>query len=41
MHYHTLEGGFAHTSLHHATNQYVKNGLTTNGIESVWALTKR
>ena len=41
MHYHTLDKRFDHTSLHHATNQYVKNGLSTNGIESVWALIKR
>ena len=34
---HPLDGRF----LHHATNLYVKDGLTTNGIESVWALMKR
>jgi len=41
MYYHSLDKRFKHKSLHHATNQYVDEGLTTNGFESVWALMKR
>jgi len=41
IHYHTMDKRFRHALLHHATNQYIKNGFSTNDMESVWALMKR
>ena len=42
MHYHSMDKQFIHSSVHHATSQYVNDsGLTTNELESVWALMKR
>ena len=40
--YHTMNSRFNHSSVHHATSEYVnKQGDSTNSIESVWALMKR
>ncbi len=35
------EQGFKHESVSHSTGEYVRNGVSTNGIESVWAVLKR
>ena len=32
---------FAHASVNHTAREFVRNGVHTNGIESVWALLKR
>lgn len=37
-----LEGLFyAHERINHSAGEYVRDGVTTNGIESVWAVMKR
>lgn len=37
-----LEGlFFAHERINHSAGEYVRDGVTTNGIESVWAVMKR
>jgi len=35
------EAGFKHESVNHGAGEYVRNGISTNGIESVWAVLKR
>jgi len=32
---------FDHATINHSAGEYVRNGVTTNGIESVWAVLKR
>ncbi len=32
---------YIHESIHHGSGEYVRDGVTTNGIESVWAVMKR
>ena len=32
---------FNHDAVNHSAKEYVRNGVHTNGIESVWALLKR
>jgi transposase-like protein len=32
---------FNHQTIHHGAGEYVRNSVTTNGIESVWAVLKR
>jgi len=32
---------FLHETINHKALEYIRNGVTTNGIESVWALLKR
>jgi len=32
---------FIHRTVNHSQNQYVRNGVTTNSIESVWAVMRR
>lgn len=40
--YHGLKAdGFGHQTISHSAGEYVKDGVTTNGIESVWAVMKR
>lgn len=40
--YYGLTGeGFPHATISHSAGEYVKDGVTTNGIESVWAVMKR
>jgi transposase-like protein len=40
--YHSLDGEFfEHESVNHSAGEYSKNGVTTNSIESVWAVLKR
>lgn len=40
--YHGLGGMFyAHGVVNHAAGEYVRDGVSTNGIESVWAVMKR
>jgi len=37
-----LEGVFyKHERINHGDGEYVRDGVTTNGIESVWAVLKR
>jgi transposase-like protein len=38
---HMNAAGFAHESVNHSGGEYVRNGVGTNGIESVWAVLKR
>jgi transposase-like protein len=33
--------GFAHESVNHSSGEYVRHGVSTNSIESVWAVLKR
>lgn len=33
--------GFQHKSINHSGGEYVRDGVSTNGIESVWAVMKR
>lgn len=35
------EAGFKHESVDHGAGEYVRNGISTNSIESVWAVLKR
>ena len=40
--YRGLDGTFyTHKAINHSAGEYVKDGVTTNGIESVWAVMKR
>lgn len=40
--YNGLEGlFFTHSTINHSDGEYTKDGVTTNGIESVWAVLKR
>jgi len=40
--YHGLDGLFyQHESINHGAREYARDGVTTNGIESVWAVMKR
>jgi transposase-like protein len=40
--YNGLDGlFFRHATVNHSAGEYVRNGVTTNGMESVWALLKR
>jgi len=32
---------YQHESVNHSAHQYVRNGVTTNSVESMWALLKR
>ena len=32
---------YAHVTVNHGAGEYVRNDVTTNGIESVWAVMKR
>jgi transposase-like protein len=34
-------GGFSHDAVNHSAGEYVRDGVTTNGIESVFAVLKR
>lgn len=36
-----LDHSYEHASISHGAGEYVRDGVTTNGIESVWALLKR
>lgn len=33
--------GYQHEAVNHGTKEYVRGAVTTNGIESVWAVMKR
>ena len=33
--------GYDHVTVNHGQGEYVKDGHTTNGVESIWALFKR
>ncbi len=35
------KAGFGHQAINHTEGKYSENGVTTNGIESVWAVLKR
>ena len=35
------DAGFNHESVNHSAGEYSRNGINTNGIESVWAVLKR
>jgi len=35
------QAAFQHETINHNVGEYVRDGVTTNGIESVWALLKR
>ena len=35
------DAGYLHETIRHKAGEYVRNGITTNGIESVWAVMKR
>jgi len=39
--YQQIAGVFEHKTINHSAGEYVRNDVTTNGIESVWALLKR
>jgi transposase-like protein len=39
--YKGLKGDFTHKTVHHRTQVYVKNGVTTNSVESVFAVMRR
>ena len=32
---------FEHATINHSAGEYVRDGITTNGVESVWAVLKR
>jgi transposase-like protein len=36
-----LSRNYTHETISHSTGEYVRDNVTTNGIESVWALLKR
>lgn len=36
-----LEGDFTHETINHKKGEYVRDGVSTNSIESVWAVMKR
>lgn len=39
--YRTLSQDYNHERIDHSAGEYVRDGVTTNGIESVWAVMKR
>ena len=39
--YSGLEKDYTHEIICHSAGEYVRDGVTTNGIESVWAVMKR
>ena len=40
--YQGIDGAdYTHKSINHSAGEYSKNGVTTNGVESVWAVLKR
>ncbi len=39
--YRGLGGDYAHKTVNHKRGEYVRDGFTTNGVESIWALFKR
>jgi hypothetical protein len=39
--YQGLNGRFNHQTVNHRDGEYVRDGFTTNGVESLWALFKR
>jgi transposase-like protein len=39
--YKNLDSNFAHASVNHKEKEYVRGEVSTNGIESVWAVMKR
>jgi len=39
--YQNIAGVFEHKTINHSAGEYVRDDVTTNGIESVWALLKR
>lgn len=39
--YNNLQGPYNHQSLNHMRGEYARGNITTNGIESVWAVIKR
>ena len=38
---HMHEAGFTHESVNHSGGEYVRDGVSTNSVESVWAVLKR
>jgi transposase-like protein len=41
MGYKTVSRAYDHKTVNHRRGEYVKDGFTTNGVESIWALFKR
>jgi len=39
--YDTIRKDFTHRTINHTAGEYVRDGVSTNGIESVWAVMKR
>ena len=39
--YNALRADYGHAAINHGTGEYSRGGVTTNGIESVWAVMKR
>jgi hypothetical protein len=39
--YRGLASSYIHQAINHGWGEYVRDGITTNGIESVWAVLKR
>ena len=39
--YNALRGGYWHSTVNHGAGEYARGNVTTNGIESVWAVLKR
>lgn len=39
--HHIGEAGYDHAAIRHSAGEYVRDGVSTNGIESVWAVMKR
>lgn len=39
--YQGLDHSYEHATISHSTGEYVREGVSTNGIESVWAVMKR
>ena len=39
--YQQMSGTYGHETINHSAGEYVRDDVTTNGIESVWALLKR
>lgn len=39
--YNNLHKKYEHTAIDHSKNEYIRNGLHTNGIENFWSLFKR
>jgi hypothetical protein len=39
--YSKLGGDYQHETINHSRGEYVRDGVTTNGIEAVWAVMRR